>query len=57
MTALLELPEPPTAVFAASDLMAAGAIGVVSRRAAGADDVAVVGFDRHLLGGAHRAAA
>jgi LacI family transcriptional regulator len=50
MAALLELPEPPTAVFAASDLMAAGAIGVVSRAGLRVpDDVAVVGFDDIFL--------
>jgi LacI family transcriptional regulator len=46
MRALLELPEPPTAVFAAADMMAIGAIRAVQA----ADlqvpqDVAVVGFD------------
>ena len=46
MRALLALPEPPTAVFAASDLMAVGAIRAV--HAAGlraGKDVAIVGFD------------
>lgn len=46
MRTLLALPEPPTAVFAAADLMAVGAIKSV--REAGLDvpgDVAVVGFD------------
>ena len=46
MRALLALPEPPTAVFAASDLMAVGAIRAA--HAAGVAvprDVGVVGFD------------
>ena len=46
MEALLALEEPPTALFAASDLMAAGALGAIGRaglRAPG--DMAVVGFD------------
>jgi LacI family transcriptional regulator len=46
MRALLELAEPPTAVFAAADLMAVGAMKAV--REAGLNvpgDVAVVGFD------------
>ena len=46
MRALLALPEPPTAVFAAADMMAVGAIKAA--REAGLNvpgDVAVVGFD------------
>lgn len=46
MLALLDLPRPPTAVVAASDLMAAGAIQAVAERGLGVpEDVAVVGFD------------
>ena len=46
MAALLDLPEPPTAVFAAADLMAVGAIQAISERGlACPNDVAVVGFD------------
>jgi LacI family transcriptional regulator, galactose operon repressor len=46
MQSLLALPEPPTAVFAAADLMAVGAMKAA--REAGLrvpDDLAVVGFD------------
>jgi LacI family transcriptional regulator len=46
MVALLELAEPPTAVFAAADLMAAGAFQAIHERGLSAPrDVAVVGFD------------
>jgi LacI family transcriptional regulator len=52
MAALLALPEPPTAVFAASDLMAAGATGVIGRAGLRVpDDMAVVGFDDIFLAG------
>jgi LacI family transcriptional regulator len=45
-TALLDLPEPPTAVFAASDQMALGAIEALRRRGHRApEDMSVVGFD------------
>jgi LacI family transcriptional regulator len=46
MRALLALPEPPTAVFVAADMMAVGAIEAI--RGAGLrvpEDVALVGFD------------
>jgi LacI family transcriptional regulator len=44
--ALLELPEPPTAVFAAADLMAAGVFQALAERGLSAPrHVAVVGFD------------
>lgn len=52
MTRLLSAPALPTAVFAASDEMAFGALGVV--RAAGLNvprDVSFVGFDNHDLSG------
>lgn len=46
MLALMDLPTPPTAVVAASDLMAASAIQAVAERGLSVPgDVAVVGFD------------
>jgi LacI family transcriptional regulator len=46
MQDLLSLPEPPTAVFAASDLMAAGAIRAIQQAGLTVPaDIAVVGFD------------
>jgi LacI family transcriptional regulator len=46
MQALLALPEPPTAVFAAADLMAVGAMKAAREAGVGVpDDLAVVGFD------------
>jgi len=46
MNALLELEEPPTAVFAASDLMAIGAIRAAQERGLRVPDaISLVGFD------------
>jgi LacI family transcriptional regulator, galactose operon repressor len=46
MRRLLALPEPPTAVFCASDLMAVGAMGVLADAGLRVpQDMAVVGFD------------
>lgn len=46
MLDLLALPEPPDAVFAATDAMAAGALGVLRERGIAVPDrIAVVGFD------------
>jgi LacI family transcriptional regulator len=46
MRHLLELAEPPTAVFAASDMMAVGAIKAIEDAGLRCpDDIAVVGFD------------
>jgi len=46
MRELLALPEPPTAVFAAADLMAVGAMKAAREAGLGVpDDLAVVGFD------------
>jgi LacI family transcriptional regulator len=46
MTRLLELPEPPTAVFAASDMMALGAIRAAAEAGLSVPrDISVIGFD------------
>jgi LacI family transcriptional regulator len=46
MRSLLDLPEPPTAVFAAADMMAVGAIRTLHARGLSVPgDVAIVGFD------------
>lgn len=46
MGALLDLPKPPTAIFAADDLMAAAAIDVIQKRGLRVpQDIAVVGFN------------
>ena len=48
MRTLLDLPNPPTAVFAESDEMAYGAIRAIRRRGLRVpEDIAVVGFDDH----------
>ena len=48
MLQLLELPEPPTAVFAESDEMAYGAIRAIRRAGLRVpEDIAVIGFDDH----------
>lgn len=50
MAELLALPEPPTAVFAQSDEMAAGAMQVMRRMGVRVpEDVSIVGFDDHEL--------
>jgi DNA-binding LacI/PurR family transcriptional regulator len=46
MSQLLDLPEPPTAVFVASDLVAFGALMAIKKRELEVpDDIALVGFD------------
>jgi LacI family transcriptional regulator len=50
MAALLELREPPTAIFAANDLMAAAALEVATQRGLRVpDDVALVGYGDVLM--------
>lgn len=52
MAQLLALPNPPTAVFAQSDEMAAGAIKAMRRMGLRCpQDVSVVGFDDHEIAG------
>jgi len=46
MLSLLDLPEPPTAVFAASDGMAVGALRAIRDRGLRVpDDIAIIGYD------------
>jgi DNA-binding LacI/PurR family transcriptional regulator len=46
--ALLDLPEPPTAIFAMSDEMAFGVLKALrERHLVAGDDVSVIGFDDH----------
>lgn len=50
MVQLLTLPDPPTAVFAQSDEMAAGALMAVRRMGLRCpDDISIVGFDNHEI--------
>lgn len=52
MARLLALPKPPTAVFAQSDEMAAGAIKTMRRMGLRyPEDVSIVGFDDHEIAG------
>ncbi|MBB1199295.1 DNA-binding transcriptional regulator CytR [Enterobacteriaceae bacterium 89] len=47
---LLELPEPPTAVFCHSDIMALGALSLAKRRGLKIpDDLSIIGFDNISL--------
>ena len=53
MAELLSLPQPPTAVFAQSDEMAAGALQAMRRLGLRCpEDVSIVGFDDHELAAA-----
>ena len=46
MNVLFELPDPPTAVFAASDLLAIGAMNAIQQRGLRVpEDISVMGFD------------
>ena len=53
LAALLDRPDPPTAVFCMSDEMAFGVLRAAAKRGLGVpDDISVVGFDDHDLAGA-----
>jgi LacI family transcriptional regulator, repressor for deo operon, udp, cdd, tsx, nupC, and nupG len=50
MVSLMSLPQPPTAVFAQSDEMAAGALKALRRMGLNCpDDVSIIGFDNHEI--------
>jgi LacI family transcriptional regulator len=52
MLTLLDLPRPPTAIFAASDTMAAGALNAIRDRGFRVpEDIAVVGYDDLTIAG------
>lgn len=51
MQTMLDLPEPPTAVFIGSDLVALGALHAIHHRGLTIpDDISVIGFDDVLIG-------
>jgi DNA-binding LacI/PurR family transcriptional regulator len=51
MQMMLDLPEPPTAIFIGSDLVALGALQAIRNRSLTIpDDISVIGFDDVLIG-------